>query len=190
MLTLKHKNRDPAIRLDLFKEIVGLGGVSKHDKHLLQLIAIATEKVEEYTQRSITPKTWEYTHENHVLYLPRPVIQEIIEVKADDKVIDASEYKKGYTRDTVVILLDPKYMDSVNSVTYKAGYLNTDDIPDLLVNVIFDYSKALFHQGLGFDNTKDDMIEKVLNYTSYAPNIYMNERIRNHAEIENRFLTI
>jgi hypothetical protein len=184
MLELKEKSTELAISLDLFRATLGLE-TNKFDDHLIRLIRAATEQVEEYTQRSITCKTWLYTHTNHILYLPRPIIQKVIQVFANGKPISDKEYKKGYTRDTTVILLDEKYMDCENSVLYQAGYMKAEeqhDIPDILVNVIFDYAKALFHKGLGAENNTADQVIKSLERTSYMPSFYMSERLKQESK--------
>lgn len=140
----------PAVDIDLLKTSLGIdANDTEWDEYLSHIIQKATSYVETYTQRTIMLAKLEYKHHNKVIYLPKPRIHKIIEVKSGNKVLEKDkDYKTYHSVDTMVVMLDKKYENNENTVTYWAGYGDKpENVPATLRNIIFDCARTLFEQG-------------------------------------------
>ena len=146
MLKILEQSQGMPIDVEMLKSCCGIPAKeTSYDKQLLTAIRHATECVEKYTRRTILTKTYEYTHNNNIVYLPKPVIQEVLCVSVFGKMIPQSEYKLYRVLETTVVLLDDKYSGMDITVQYKAGYGTTMDcIPVVLNRIIFDCARFLF----------------------------------------------
>lgn len=156
------------------------------DVILKHYIAQATILVENHTCRSITNKKWRYTRNHNILYLPRPKIQKITEVKSDGRILDKDEYKIGYTRDTQIIILDANLSDQVNSVEYVAGYDGC--IPPVLINTIIDCAAYLFNQNRvhpesADNNALNSILMQDLRRSAFDNSVYCNVDQRNREQV-------
>lgn len=146
MLKIIEQSQSMPIDIGLLKSCCGIPQrVSQYDQDLVKAIRHATECVEKYTRRTIICKTYEFSHSNRIIYLPRPVIQQVISVSSAGHILPEAEYKKYKVIDTTVVVLKEEYSGRDNAVTYRAGYGETPEcIPTVLSHHIFDCARFLF----------------------------------------------
>lgn len=146
MLKILEQSQGMPIDVGMLKSCCGIPAKEKcYDKQLLTAVRHATACVEKYTRRTILTKTYEYTHNNNIIYLPKPIIQEVMCVSVFGNVLNKSEYKLYRVLETTVVLLDDKYSGMDITVQYKAGYGDTADcVPVVLNRIIFDCARFLF----------------------------------------------
>lgn len=179
-LKLIQKTGSPPIELELLKETLSLPkDNTRYDTLLQKAIDKAIDMVEAYTARTIVDKVWCYSHNHHVLYLPKPKIQAIHRVISGGELVPKSDYKIGYTRDSWVVALGVKYGTKLNSVEYSAGYGN--DVPDVLVNVMYDCARHLFQQGVGgsLEATQQasEFIQNMLKGSEFSSKVFLCEKV-------------
>jgi uncharacterized phiE125 gp8 family phage protein len=135
-LKLIEKSEENFIELPVAKSYLRIHH-DLEDELLNRLIHAATTWVEESTGKTLTPKTWQYTHNNSRFFLPNPPVLEILEVKLKGKKLNPDQYTVTHAHGRTSIEVPFTWQKNSLCVTYKTGYGPAlKDIPPTLYQAV------------------------------------------------------
>lgn len=146
MLKIIKESHALAIDAELLKSCCGImSNDTRYDKELVTAIRQATRCVEDYSKRTLLCTTLEFSSNNRVMYLPRPLIQKVCQVSSNGEILAETEYRKHRVLDTIAIVLKHEYNGKENAIIYEAGYGDCwQSVPKVLNKMVFDCSRYLF----------------------------------------------
>lgn len=143
------QSKEPVLDIAFVKSFLRIP-TDKEDALLSDLIATATEWVENQIERSILQKTLKVMHYNHSFPLPQGPVLKVIEVKKKGKVLslEKEEYELVDQGHATYLKTPFSWRNTKIEVTYEAGFARKpQDVPQALRHAILGTVKYLYKGG-------------------------------------------
>lgn len=110
---------------------------NQEDTVLQHLLRAAVMWVEEASEKTLTPKTWLFTHKQRKVFLPNPPVLKILEVKFKGVTLPEDKYSLWDQNGRAILEVLSADIAGVLSVKYVTGYGDDPQaIPETLRNTV------------------------------------------------------
>ncbi len=165
--TIIQSNERLVLDLPMLKSFLRIRG-DQDDEILTELTKIATQWLEERSDKTFLRQTLRVIHDNNSFDLPRSPVIKVLEVIYHKKTLTPQEYdlqtRGGRTRITVPF----RWKSPELKVTYEAGFGDTpEDVPPVLRQALRGIVEYLYTNGQDVKALEDKTLPWILNQRQF-----------------------